>query len=96
MDQPHWYIHADEKAFHSLLHEIEQEFNNMKWIKYKRLNVSPEPCYSMTFGEVMRPYHGRCPSSCNKKFPKLYFMLKKLSAMMNFSHSSYTINKNLM
>lgn len=84
-----------EKEFKSLLHEIEKEFETMKWKKYTRTNVSSEPCNSMPFGEVMRPYHGRCESSCNKKFPKVYSLLQKLSALLKFTHSSYTINKNL-
>src|SRR5690348_11763126 len=81
--------------YHLLLNEIENEFKTIKWKKYVRKNVSSEPCYSMTFGEVMRPYHGRVPSTCNTKFPKLFELLQKLSNMLNFTHSSYTINKNL-
>lgn len=86
---------ADEKKFKYLLHEMEKEFETMKWLKYIRTNVSPEPCHSMPFGEVMRPFHGRCFSTCNKKFPKVYSLLQKLSAVLKFTHSSYTINKNL-
>jgi hypothetical protein len=78
-----------------ILDLLETEFNNMKWIKNKRNNVSEVPCFSMTFGEVMRPYHGRSQSAANKKFPKVYFLLQQLSIMYKLEHSSYTINKNL-
>ena len=90
-----WYPILDQKSFLELLHDIEQECNSIKWIKYKRANVSALPCYSMTFGETMRPYHGRCPSTCNKKFPRLYQLLQQLSMNLRFHHSSYTLNKNL-
>lgn len=82
------------KTFDFLLDEIENEFNDMKWIKYKRKNVSHLPCYSMTFGEVMRAFHGRSPSASNIKFPKLFQLLQELWKTLNFTHSSYTI-KNL-
>jgi hypothetical protein len=81
--------------FNQLLDTLEAEFDSMEWLKYKRKNVSPVPCYSMTFGEVMRPYHGRRPSACNTKFPKVFELLQALSKILRFEHSSYTINKNL-
>ena len=83
------------ETFDLILDELEREFDSMKWIKYTRKNVSAAPCYSMTFGEVIRPYHGRCLSACNRKFPKVYALLQQLSARLQFTHSSYTVNKNL-
>src|SRR5690348_7224003 len=83
-------------SYNSLLDEIEQELNTIRWPKRAvRRNVSYMPCDSITFGEVMRPYYGRVPSSCNAKFPKLFELLQKLSKMLNFSHSSYAVNKNV-
>ena len=85
----------DRVLFNRTVDEIEKEFDSMKWIKYTRKNVSAAKCYSMTFGEVFRPYHGRSPSACNEKFPKVYRLLQELSRSLNFRHSTYTVNKNL-
>ena len=94
-DEPKRFPVQDRERFESLLEEIEEEFDKMKWVNNLRKNVAPSPCFSMTFGEVFRPFHGRTQCSSNTKFPKVYQLLLALSKTLGLANTSFTINKNL-
>src|SRR5580698_10213050 len=78
------------------LDEIEYEFNTMEWKKTNsRKNVSHEPCYSMSFGLLFRPFHGLREAKANVEYPKVYSLLLDLAQILKFPCTTFTINKNL-
>ena len=87
---------ADPVALSGLLNDLEHEFRSMSWrINRKRLNVSEEPCHSMAFGLVFQPFHGIKTATASCLFPKVNQLLLRLSSLLEFKCTSFTINKNL-
>lgn len=79
-----------------VLLDLEHHFRTMVWrVNRDRKQVSQEPCYSMAFGQVFRPFKGYQPAVNNRLHPQVFASLLRLSSILDFKCSSFTINKNL-
>ena len=88
---------ANSEELENLYGAIELEFDSMVWkpTRWRKNVTDAESCLSMNLGLVLRPRCGYSLGANNSKYPRLYVLLKQLSAALRFPCTTFTINKNL-